>query len=68
MVYCSNRDGRGDGRVLSPGNYGLSNELLDTPWLKVQRGKAGLEQVMQQHSSEDQLTDALMKMLADDTW
>ncbi|MDB6083560.1 MAG: hypothetical protein JWN43_1441, partial [Gammaproteobacteria bacterium] len=27
----------GEGRELSPGIYGLSNHLLDTPWPKVQR-------------------------------
>jgi uncharacterized protein with NRDE domain len=29
-------------RLLKPGLYGLSNHLLDTPWPKVERGKAAL--------------------------
>lgn len=32
----------GAARALEPGVYGLSNALLDTPWPKVVRGKAGL--------------------------
>jgi uncharacterized protein with NRDE domain len=34
---------RSEGRELGPGIYGLSNHLLDTPWPKVQRAKAGLQ-------------------------
>jgi uncharacterized protein with NRDE domain len=30
-------------RVLAPGIYGLSNELLDTPWPKLQRVRRGFE-------------------------
>lgn len=36
----SNRSGRSD--RLTPGIYGLSNHLLETPWPKVRRGKAKL--------------------------
>lgn len=32
----------GAGRLLGPGIYGLSNDLLDTPWPKVQRAKSQL--------------------------
>ena len=48
LVYCSNVDN--DVRSLPPGIYGLSNALLDTPWPKVERGRAGLESVMTQAS------------------
>jgi uncharacterized protein with NRDE domain len=69
MVYCSNCDTQcADVRVLAPGNYGLSNQFLDSPWLKVQRGRIQLEQAMKEHSNEAKLTEALMKVLADDTW
>ena len=34
-------------RPLTPGIYGLSNALLDTPWPKVKRGKELLEQLLQ---------------------
>ncbi|MCH2218806.1 MAG: NRDE family protein, partial [Dechloromonas sp.] len=33
LVYCTNRDG--PPRSLSPGIYGLSNHLLDSPWPKL---------------------------------
>lgn len=38
---------RGDGaRLLEPGVYGVSNALLDTPWPKVELGKADLRSVI----------------------
>lgn len=40
VAYVSNR-GAGP-RVLASGIYGLSNALLDGPWSKVERSKAGL--------------------------
>lgn len=33
-------------RCLVPGIYGISNHLLDTPWPKVFRGKAALENIL----------------------
>ena len=43
LYYYSNR---GDGmRRISAGLYGISNRLLDTPWPKVQKGKAKLHSV-----------------------
>lgn len=44
LAYFSNRDGTV--RELEPGLYGLSNHLLDTPWPKVERGKAGLRRLL----------------------
>ncbi len=38
LFYFSNR--RPDVKRLDPGIYGLSNHLLDTPWRKVEKGKA----------------------------
>lgn len=38
LYYFSNRGG--EPQRLSPGFYGLSNHLLDTPWPKLLRGKA----------------------------
>jgi len=32
--------------ALTPGVHGLSNHLLDTPWPKVQRGKAALQRLL----------------------
>ena len=44
LWYATNRDTAS--RRLPPGLYGLSNHLLDTPWPKVVRGKAGLGQLV----------------------
>ncbi|MEZ4380852.1 MAG: NRDE family protein [Nannocystaceae bacterium] len=41
LLFLSNRDGAGI-RAVAPGIHGLSNATLDTPWPKVQRGKASL--------------------------
>ena len=72
MVYCSNRGGEedtGSMQVLEPGNYGLSNSVLDCPWRKVQRGKVGFEEIMKTHcKDEGKLIDSLMKLLGDDSW
>ncbi len=54
---------RGDVRKLSSGIYGLSNELLDTPWPKVQRGKKLLKRALSQKGKE--LEEALFDLLAD---
>ena len=54
---------RGDVRKLSPGIYGLSNELLDTPWPKVQRGKKLLKKALAQKGKE--LEEALFDLLSD---
>jgi len=44
LAWLSNR---GEGpRILPPGIYGLSNALLDSPWHKVVRAKAALEQLI----------------------
>jgi uncharacterized protein with NRDE domain len=44
LFWCSNR--AEEERKLGPGIYGLSNHLLDTPWPKIQRGKAGLKDLI----------------------
>lgn len=47
---------------LAPGLYGLSNHLLDTPWPKVERGKAALQRYLE----HDMLSvDDLLELLAD---
>jgi uncharacterized protein with NRDE domain len=43
LWYASNRAER-FARALEPGVYGLSNELLDTPWPKLRRVRASFEQ------------------------
>ncbi|MEE8514129.1 MAG: NRDE family protein [Gammaproteobacteria bacterium] len=41
--YCNRND---EVRSLSSGLYGMSNHLLNTPWLKVEEGKAALRQLI----------------------
>ena len=48
LGWCSNRV-RG-ARMLSPGIYGLSNHLLNTPWHKVATGKSALESLLSDNS------------------
>ena len=58
LGYFSNRDGAV--RTLEPGVYGLSNHLLDTPWPKVERGKAWLERHLRETDVDaEALLDAL---------
>jgi uncharacterized protein with NRDE domain len=52
----------GDGRVLGPGIYGLSNHLLDTPWPKVREAKSALSAALT--SLPDQR--ALLQLLRDE--
>lgn len=64
MTYVSNRGGLA--RTLVPGVYGLSNALLDTPWPKVVRGRAGLHAALDGYGADDtMLEDALFRLLAD---
>jgi uncharacterized protein with NRDE domain len=48
LFWCSNRTAKERG--LGPGIYGLSNHLLDTPWPKIERGKAGLKDLIEEES------------------
>jgi uncharacterized protein with NRDE domain len=52
----------GSGRALSPGIYGLSNHLLDTPWRKLERAKEAFEAAMRQGAE----TRALLAVLRDE--
>ena len=49
-------------RSLIPGIYGVSNHLLDTPWPKVSRGKASLENILSNNpiTSPEVLFDMLL--------
>ena len=60
LAWLSNR---GDGiRTLTPGIYGLSNALLDSPWHKVLRSKAALEALIRQ----DKVNETELFRLLDD--
>jgi uncharacterized protein with NRDE domain len=53
-------------KELKPGLYGLSNHLLDTPWPKVEKGKAGLKKLL---AREKQInTDDIFSLLSDRTF
>jgi len=64
LWYASNRS-PGFARALEPGVYGLSNELLDTPWPKLQRVRRRFEAWLA--ASPDPSGHELFAMLADDT-
>lgn len=63
LYYFSNRDGFA-ARPLRPGIYGLSNHLLDSPWPKLLRARARLEELVTWGELE---TEALFDLLADRT-
>ncbi len=48
--------------AVQPGLHGISNHLLNTPWPKVERGKARFESIV---ADEDPDVDALFDMLRD---
>jgi uncharacterized protein with NRDE domain len=63
QLYCySNKSDQL--RPLGQGLYGLSNHLLDTPWPKVERGKAALARLL---ASGEVTAEALLCILADGT-
>lgn len=59
LMVVSNRDTAP--RRLAPGIHGLSNHLLDTPWPKVEKAKAGLQGAL-----PDVTAESLLALLADD--
>lgn len=61
LGYYSNQEGIV--RSLSPGIYGLSNHLLNTPWPKVQRSKNKLSHILNKQKVS---TEALFDLLGDD--
>ncbi len=66
LFYASNRHRPGAATQvisLSPGIYGLSNHLLDTPWPKVERCKAFMRKLLV--AGETGLADGLFELLAD---
>lgn len=68
LFYASNRHRQGAATQvisLTPGIYGLSNHLLDTPWPKVERCKASMRELVAVDEAE--LADGLFELLADRT-
>lgn len=62
LWYFSNRGG--EPLAVQPGIHALSNHLLDTPWPKVQAGKARLKLLLDGGAVT---SEALLRMLADRT-
>lgn len=62
LFYCSVEE---DYQALKPGLYGISNGKLDSPWPKVEKGKAALEKVTPE--SEKPEPEKLFELLADET-
>ncbi|XP_023580818.1 transport and Golgi organization protein 2 homolog isoform X1 [Trichechus manatus latirostris] len=62
VCYYGNR-GQPEPVVLTPGIYGLSNALLDTPWRKLSFGKQLFQEVVEQ--SQALSKDALIAQLLD---
>jgi uncharacterized protein with NRDE domain len=62
LLFYSNRDGAGI-RAVVPGIHGLSNATLDTPWPKVQLGKAALARRLRGREPVD--LDELVALLGD---
>ena len=60
LAWYSNR--ADEPKLLEPGIYGLSNELLDSPWHKVRRSKAALTALLQQGPVNE---SALLRLLGD---
>jgi len=63
LYWFSNRSG--GHRLLTPGIYGISNHLLDTPWPKVEKGKAALAALIKTAGILD--PEAVFELLADRT-
>ena len=69
LAYCTNREGRGV-EELGAGTYGLSNQVLDSPWLKVVQGKEKFSEIVSQvqpSTTKRELTDQLIELLCDRT-
>jgi uncharacterized protein with NRDE domain len=65
VAWMSNRgpEGQAVHSILEPGVYGLSNDLLDTPWPKVRRGKERLREIL--IGGEPPSTARLLDLLMD---
>jgi uncharacterized protein with NRDE domain len=61
--YYSNRGN--DIQKLKPGLFGISNHLIETPWPKVKKGKADLQDLLS--DPKDVKYGDLLKILADQT-
>lgn len=63
LFYVSNK--KGNYSILSPGIFGLSNALLDTPWPKLTKGKRMFSAILDGDNNRDELHELLLTMLTD---
>lgn len=67
LAYYSNKSAE-PARILAPGLYGLSNDLLDTPWPKVESAKHKLATWLQPPNDQAPLCQLLSStVIADDS-
>lgn len=60
LAYCANRGDNTDApRWLTPGIYGLSNHLLDTPWPKLASAKAAFASALADLPKQESFFDLL---------
>ena len=59
LYYYSNFGGTST--IVQPGIHGLSNSFMDVPWPKVERGKAGLRQLVEQNTFDIEAAFQLMQ-------
>ena len=64
LFYYSNRGNRI--KRITPGLYGLSNKFLDTPWPKIEKGKAYLKKIMDKNEKID--PENIFNMLKDGSY
>ncbi len=64
LFYYSNREDTIE--KIKPGLYGVSNHLLDTPWPKVTKGKAGLEKLLDNKDKID--SEDIFNLLKDSSY
>ena len=68
-TWCSPVSVCDTSRASPLGTYGLSNSLLDSPWMKVEHGKRLFTSVLEQHSlpsSQTSLVKGLLGVLNND--
>lgn len=65
LSYFGNRDPVAGPLTLGPGIYGLGNQHLDTPWLKIQRGKHLLSELIRTHADDMDPADVFDGVLQD---
>ncbi len=61
LYYHSNIENKA--KKLAPGIYGLSNDLLDSDWPKVNRGKEGLLKIVEENKLAIEGTEVIFKLL-----